>query len=118
MADYKAAGERVRRRREELNLKQGELPPSSATWRKVERAIDPPYARQTIVQICQALGWTTDSYDRLLRGDEPTPATTDTPWELLLNALEELRDQVHRLADQLEGQSPAPPDEAPPESPR
>ena len=69
--DWERLGEAVRKRREQLRLAQGEKPPSSATWRKVEHAIDPPYARRSLLAICDALRWHEDSIGRLLEGGEP-----------------------------------------------
>lgn len=109
---WERLGEAVRQRRNELQLRQGQLPPSSATWRKVEYAIDPPYSPQTVSAICAALRWTHDSFDRILAGDAPI-VTDDTgevaPWDELLAgqrqltaAQREITERLDRLAHLLE----------------
>lgn len=69
--DWERLGAAVRKRRDQLGLAQGEAPPSAATWRKVEKAIDPPYAPRTASAICRALRWPDDAFDRILDGEDP-----------------------------------------------
>lgn len=95
----------MKARREGLGLAQGAGGVSSASWRKVEKAIDPPYRRATLVAICRALRWTDDSIDELLDGGQPTEATNEAPpWELLLGEMRNVTEAVERLADRLEEQ--------------
>lgn len=102
---YVAAGRTVKARREALGLAQGEAGPSAATWRKVENGRDAPYAARTVTAICQALGWTLDSYDRVLEGGEPTLAAVSDDHEGDLQAaVRELTEVVRQLrADLREG---------------
>lgn len=74
--DWERLGRAVRDRRNELGLSQGEEPPSAATWRKVEKAIDPPYAERTASAICRALRWPPDAFTRILDGEDPRSLTT------------------------------------------
>lgn len=98
MSEWERAGESVRRRREQLGLAQGERPPSQATWRKVEHGIDPPYRRATVTALCRSLGWTEDSYDRLLAGDDPIVVDAPTGVEpTLLAAVIDLTEAVREL---------------------
>jgi hypothetical protein len=69
--DWQRLGAAVRDRRNELGLSQGEDGPSAATWRKVEKAIEPPYAERTLRAICRVLRWPSDAADRILDGDDP-----------------------------------------------
>lgn len=102
MDDWERLGNAVRDRRNALGLAQGEKPPSAATWRKVEKALDPPYAERTVRAVCAALGWQQDSFDRILSGEPPHPAVMpeDDP---LVTAVRELTQALDRLADRLGG---------------
>lgn len=75
--DWTRLGRLVHERRELLNLPQGVGKVSAATWRKVEKAIDPPYTRRKLVQIFVALGWDPDSVDHVLDGGEPSDANSE-----------------------------------------
>lgn len=72
---WHVVGAAIRARREELGLSQkaaaeaGGL--SEPTWSTIERSASDSYRRQTVVGVCRALGWTLDSIDRLLAGEEP-----------------------------------------------
>ena len=44
---------------------------SEPTVRALERGRRTSYMQSTIAGVCAALGWTDDSIDRVLRGDEP-----------------------------------------------
>lgn len=65
----------VRARRDELGLKQVELAEraglSEPTVRVIEGARRSSYQRSTLRALATALGWTPDSADRVLRGDQP-----------------------------------------------
>jgi transcriptional regulator with XRE-family HTH domain len=69
--DWPAIGRVILERRESLGLAQGAGGISSSTWRKIEKAIDPPYRRSTLVKIARALGWPDDAIDRLAAGRPP-----------------------------------------------
>lgn len=68
----------VRARRDELGFTQAELAVESGvsepTIRVIETARRGSYQRATLRAIAQALGWTPDSLDRILRGEEPVEA--------------------------------------------
>lgn len=76
--DWERLGAAVRKRRDQLGLAQGESPPSAATWRKVEKAIEPPYAARTASAICRALRWPDDAFDRILAGEDPQQLTASS----------------------------------------
>lgn len=61
----------MRARRNYLGLVQGSGGVSAATWRKIEKAEKPPYRDATLMAICRTLGWTHDSYKRMLEGGDP-----------------------------------------------
>jgi transcriptional regulator with XRE-family HTH domain len=64
-------GRLVRERREALRISQGAAGLSASTWRKVEKAVDPPYRRSTLLAIAGALRWAPESIDRILAGGDP-----------------------------------------------
>lgn len=76
---------------------------SQATWRKIEKAVDPPYRRSTLIAIAQALRWTEDSIDRLLDGGEPTLVPDGTQPDVIgrLDRLETRMDDLAQRFDQL-----------------
>ena len=109
-------GDAVRVRREALNLSQSEANaaggPSTNTWYKVEHAIDPPYHRKSVAGICRVLGWTPDSFNRILNGDEPqliappapvAPPVVETELE---RRVRELQEHVARLEARLDAHHP------------
>lgn len=61
----------MRSRRNFLGLVQGSGGVSAATWRKIEKAEKPPYRDATLMAICKTLGWTHDSYQLILQGEDP-----------------------------------------------
>lgn len=69
--DWQRLGQLVRSRRNYLGLVQGVGGVSAATWRKIEKAEKPPYRDATLMAICKQLGWTHDSYTRVLQGEDP-----------------------------------------------
>lgn len=69
--DWKRFGMLVRERRNSLRLVQGSGGVSAATWRKIEKAERPPYRDATLMAVCRTLGWTHDSYKRVLQGEDP-----------------------------------------------
>lgn len=105
--DWLRLGQTVRERREHLRLPQGAGGISAATWRKVEKAVDPPYAPRTVRAICEALQWTPDSFDSVLAGHEPTeldswpapvgPSALEQAYEELAAEVRALRDEVAEL---------------------
>jgi DNA-binding XRE family transcriptional regulator len=70
-----AIGKQVAVRRDELNLKQHELAEmagfSIATMGAIEGGRRPTMSLTTKRGLCAALGWSPDSIDRILRGEEP-----------------------------------------------
>jgi transcriptional regulator with XRE-family HTH domain len=77
VADWTRVGQYVRRRREDKGLTQQEATVASdggvsvATWRNIETATNPPFRRSSLLAVCRVLDWTSDSIDRILRGEEP-----------------------------------------------
>lgn len=73
----------VRARRDELGLKQVELATkagiSEPTVRVIEGARRRSYQKATLRALSQALGWTPDSADRILEGQDPEPSGEDVP---------------------------------------
>jgi transcriptional regulator with XRE-family HTH domain len=71
----------VRARRDALGWTQAELAARSGvsepTIRVIETARRSSYQRATLRAIAEALGWPTDSPDRILRGEEPMPTAED-----------------------------------------
>lgn len=104
---WKRVAERVRvRRDDELGLSQEQLAAKAdigtATIRKIETAAQDRYNRSTLRQLTRALGWTPDSIDRILEGQDPEPAGEDAPpaseeMARLRNELQALRDEVAEM---------------------
>ena len=42
-----------------------------ATWERIETAARPGYRAHRVQAVCRSLGWTDDSFDRVLAGGEP-----------------------------------------------
>lgn len=60
-----------------------------ATWERIERAARPGYRKHREEGVCHALGWSSDSIDRVLAGGEPRVAASpgrrrdrSAPWIL------------------------------------
>jgi len=75
--DWRQVGAAVRQRREALGLAQGVGDVSAATWRKVEKGVDPPYRRATLIAIARALDWPDDAIARMLAGRPPDEPMVD-----------------------------------------
>jgi hypothetical protein len=74
---WQRLGRRVRERREALHVLQGAGGVSVSTWRKVEKAVDPPYLASTLEGIAAALRWKPESIQRILDGGEPIELAPD-----------------------------------------
>lgn len=114
-------GALVRRRREALGLTQEGIPNvSSSLVRSIERGTASLQGRGlTRAALMEALEWPPDGLQRLSNGAEPEelaqrgdvvvedderPEEGGPPsWGEIVGLLAELRDEVRRLADQLEG---------------
>lgn len=70
-ADWKRLGNVIRGRRDALGLTQNAGGVSPATWRKMETGKAPPYRSSSVAAVCRVLGWTPDSFDRVLEGGDP-----------------------------------------------
>lgn len=72
-------GELVKRRRKELRMTQkaaGLLARvSDTTWGSVENGRAESYDDDTLIGVCEALGWTPDSIERVLAGGDPEVLT-------------------------------------------
>jgi hypothetical protein len=95
-------GKAVKARREALGLPQGVGGVSSATWRKVEGAIDPPYRPATLAKIARALDWQADAFDRLLAGKEPAITEAPETYTFTAEQVEALFNRVHGVVKRLD----------------
>lgn len=97
-------GTAYRQRRESLGMSMAELrehgAPSERLVSEFERGIRWP-ARRLHAGLCQAVGWSSDSLDRLAQGEMPTEATapqsTEAALRLVLEELARLRQAVEDL---------------------
>lgn len=86
---WKEIGERVKRRRVQLDLTQAQageqagLKGRDQTWGKLERGEQTSYDPRTLAGVCRVLGWTLDSFELMLNGHEPRLADAPPPdlWE-------------------------------------
>lgn len=75
--DWAQVARLVRTRREALNLTQHDAVVASegsislATWRNIETGANTSYRSSSLIAVCRALGWTPDSIERILGGDDP-----------------------------------------------
>lgn len=65
----------MQRRLDELGISQADAAAkgrtSPASWGLMQNAKQASYMRSTVLAVCRGLGWTPDSIDRLLNGEEP-----------------------------------------------
>lgn len=78
MDDWDNLARAVRRRRTDLGLTQADLAArdnqlSVATLRRIEAAAATSYRDLQLAALARALGWTSDTVDRLLAGEQPGP---------------------------------------------
>lgn len=75
MDDWEAVAAAVERRRLALGLTQRQAAERGSvaiqTWNLIEGGGRTSYRALTIAGVCRALGWSDDSIDRILRGEEP-----------------------------------------------
>lgn len=76
MDDWENLARTVRRRRTDLGLTQAELAArddqlSVATLRRIEASAATSYRDLQLAALARALGWTSDTVDRLLAGERP-----------------------------------------------
>lgn len=79
---------------------------SSASWRVIEAAGRPKYRAATLLGVCTALEWTSDSIDRVYGGQEPiivaSAAEMSGPWSVdtieVIERLGELTQELVRRA--------------------
>ena len=73
--DWQRVAECVRTRREELRLTQADAASlggiSEPSWNVLENNRQHSYKRRTLLAVCTALGWTSDSIERILDGHSP-----------------------------------------------
>lgn len=76
---WRRVGDAIRARRTELRLTQKEAARagglSEPVWNVIEGARQTNYRLDTLHGVTRALGWSADSIDRILAGDEPTVQT-------------------------------------------
>lgn len=108
-ADFERLAERVRTRRHELGLTQSALASEAGATDRLIRSIELGEQRNrhpgTLRAIAAALGWTPDSIDRILAGEEPAAKRLLTPdQEERLLALErqlaELRAEIKEVREE------------------
>lgn len=109
---YQELADAVKRRRDELNLNQGDLSgrggPSITKVGQVERRQDPEPSGATLRKLDAALGWNSNTAASILRGRSVAPAD-DTPAYVASGSggprdlddlsLEQLADEVRRVND-------------------
>lgn len=93
----------IRERRLELRLTQAEAANladvSELTWANVENGKEHSPKEKTVKGMCHALKWTTDSFDRIRRGEPPrVKGSTRTDLEEVLEVVQEVAQQVRDLA--------------------
>jgi len=76
--DWDNLARAVRRRRTDLGLTQADLAArdnqlSVATLRRIEAAAATSYRDLQLAALARALGWTSDTVDRLLASEQPAP---------------------------------------------
>lgn len=98
--DWTLVARAVEQRRKALELTRQAAAAATATggkkisleaWRKVEKAVEPPYSRTTTTAICRVLGWRPDAFDAILRGEKPVEVEPVRP-----------EDDIHRLLATIE----------------
>lgn len=103
MEDWQRVASAVRRRRGEIGLTQDEAAELAgiglSTWTNVESARGESYRPKTLVAICRALGWKSDSIERLLIGEPAEVADGQTDGSPAVNEL------VRSALDRAESQS-------------
>lgn len=113
-AQLETAAKAIRTRRDELGLTQTAAADlaavSRSTWIRAETGAG-PLSGPNATGVMRALGWTTDSYQRLLVGQDPIESDTATPFdtamrldalEVRLDAVTQQLDEFANLADQLD----------------
>lgn len=106
MADeWRAVANKVAGRRMQLGLSQKEAAAkagiSEANWNVIENARQERYKPRTLVGVCRALEWTTDSIDRVLAGGEPTLLIRTPAGQLVHLSDAELAEQIAALAAEI-----------------
>lgn len=99
--DWPTIGRVIRQRREELGLTQGAGAVSVATWRKIEKGIDPPYRRSTLIAIARALRWPDDAIDQIRAGRLPDEQLAERDDRILEERLEQLEIVLKKLREEL-----------------
>lgn len=102
---WERLAERIRERRLELGLTQTQLArdaqASDRTIGALERAEQARYHAATLRSVAVALGWTPDSVERILAGDEPVDAPSRDPNVDLLPLIFDLQRRVEVLEREL-----------------
>lgn len=107
---WQVVADAMRDRREELGITQqeaiqrSEARVSSSTWSNLERAAKTSYERSKLRAVCRALGWSSDSIERIIAGQEPSPLEADDVVTALrqrrveeVATRDSLRDVLHEL---------------------
>lgn len=66
----------VQQRRLDRGMNQDDLGVSKAVASALENARQEAYSRATLMKVSRALGWTADSIEKILTGDEPVEHTS------------------------------------------
>lgn len=114
-ADMARLGQKVGGRRDECGWSRDKAATVSGigrqTWDDIEKGRLRAYSEKTKGGIMRALGWTRESWDRILAGGEPelSPEAGSTRMESLERRFELLEAAVTALLARLPGDPPAPP---------
>lgn len=87
---------------------------SRSVWDEIEKGDQESYAEISVTAIARALQWSSDSIERILRGDQPIQPDDDLPVIVdvevsrqlkdLQQAVRELRDLVESMHDHMLGE--------------
>lgn len=101
----------VRQRRLSRGFTQENVPNvGTSTVKNIEIGKAPGEGRGPArIELMRALQWPFDALERLAAGEDPAaldqlvpPTSEAPPWDVLLGVMTEVRDEVRRLADDLE----------------
>lgn len=72
--DWERVGQAIRARRLHLDIGQDQLGISKAVASNLENGKQTSFARSSLMRVSRALGWTSDSIERMVRGEDPISA--------------------------------------------
>jgi transcriptional regulator with XRE-family HTH domain len=102
---WKAVGDAVRARREEMGPTQQEAALDAGVgttiWGEIEGGKRDNFTPRILRRVCAELGWSLDSIDRILRGEEPLERPTQPPKEAVYGRVDPLSSTLSP-ADQID----------------